>query len=215
MACFLFSPRSSVLSGAAVALTVALICLSTAVTFSAALTTSVSAGENFVVTATLSPETELHFQFALHPDYLMPISIKDRMSNEELINWKSQPRGAFSIPASGKPRIFVISFDNSATMFTSKNVNFDLRTAFNPDYAASVRQLDPIEQKIRVLSSMMQRLRSLQLSILSQQRDHRATVEDANERVLLWSLFQVVAFLAMTGFQLFMLKRFLEKKTYI
>lgn len=195
-------------------LAVVLLCLSNAV-FSTALTTAVNAGEKFVITETLAPGTELHFQFALHADYLMPITIIDRSTNEELKKWINQPRGVFSLPAIDKPRIFVIAFDNSDTMFTSKNVNFDLRTPVNSDYAMSATELDPIEQKIRVLSSTMQRLRSVQVSIRGQQKDHRATVEDANERVLLWSVFQVVAFIVMSGFQLFLLRRFLEKKTYI
>ncbi|KPA78941.1 hypothetical protein ABB37_06005 [Leptomonas pyrrhocoris] len=196
-------------------LTVLLVYLSVAATLSTALTTAVDAGEKFVITETLPPGTELHFQFALHADYVLPISIVDRGTNEELKRWHDNARGVFSIPATDKTRVFTISFDNSDTYFTSKNVNFDLRTAVNSDYAVSAMELDPIEQKIRVLSSAMQRLKSLQVNIRTQQTNHRATVEDANERVLLWSIFQVLCFIAMTGFQLFLLKRFLEKRTYV
>jgi p24 family protein beta-1 len=195
-------------------LTLLLVCLSTA-TLSTALTTEVRAGETFVITETLPPGTELHFQFALHVDYLMPVFITDRGTNAEVIHWKDRPRGAFSIPASDKARVIAITFDNSDTMFTSKNVNFDVRTPVNTNYAASATELDPIEQKIRVLSSTMHRLKSLQATIRDQQKDHRGTVEDANERVLLWSVFQVVAFIVMSGFQLWLLKRFLEKRTYV
>lgn len=210
-----FSRRGSPVSLWAVALlALLLLCLSTAPS-ATALTTDVAAGAKFVITESLPPGTELHFQFALHVDYLLAISITDRGTNEELIKWKDQPRGFYSVPASDKTRVFVITFDNSDTMFTSKNVNFDVRTPVNHDYAVSASELDPIEQKIRVLSSTMQRLKALQTSIRSQQKDHRATVEDANERVLLWSVFQVVAFILMTGFQLFLLRRFLEKKTYV
>lgn len=196
-------------------LLVLLLCLIAVPTFTTALTTAVNAGEKFTVMETLPIGTELHFQFALHPDYLLPVSITDRATNEVLMSWTDRPRGVFSLPASAKLRVLIIAFDNTATMFSSKNVNFDLRTPLNTGFAVSATELDPIEQKIRVLSSTMQRLKTLQLTIRSQQKDHRATVEDANERVLLYSVFQVVAFLIMTGFQLFLLRRFLEKKTYI
>ncbi|CAG9579275.1 conserved hypothetical protein [Leishmania major strain Friedlin] len=182
---------------------------------SAALTTEVNAGEIFIVTESLGAGRELYFQFALHPDYLLPVTIKDRGTNEGLMHWKDLAFGAFAVPVSDKPRNIIISFDNSNTMFTSKNVNFDLRTSVNVNYAVDAWKLDPIEQKIRALSGSMQQLKTLQVSIRNQQKNHRDTVESANERVLLWSIFQVLAFLIMLSFQLFMLRRLLEKKTYV
>ncbi|KAG5472003.1 hypothetical protein CUR178_02668 [Leishmania enriettii] len=182
---------------------------------SAALTTAIDAGENFVITESVGAGELLHFQFVLHPDFLFPISIKDRGTDTELQRWDDSSYGAFALPVSDKPRVIAISFDNSNTLFTSKNVNFDVRTSMDISYAVDASKLDPIEQKIQMLSSSMQRLKTLQVSIRNQQRDHRATVERANERVLLWSVFQVVVFLFMLSFQLFMLKRLLEKKTYV
>ncbi|KPI83785.1 hypothetical protein ABL78_7167 [Leptomonas seymouri] len=209
-----FNHRGAPPSLSMVVLSFLLFCLGAA-TFSTALTTAVQGGDKFVITESLPAGAELYFQFALHPDYLMPIAIVDRSTNTEVKSWSNAQRGVFSIPATYKTRVFAISFDNSDTYFTSKNVNFDIRTPMNSDYAASAAELDPIEQKIRVLTAAMQRLRSLQISIRNQQSGHRSTVEDANERVLLWSIFQVIAFIGMSGFQLFLLKRFLEKKTYI
>ncbi|AIO00690.1 hypothetical protein LPMP_311020 [Leishmania panamensis] len=186
-----------------------------AATPSAALVVAIRAGENFMITEALGARRELHFQFALHPEYLFPVSIKDRGTGEELMRWKDLPHGAFSIPASDKTRIIVFSFDNSNTLFTSKNVNFDIRTSLPADYAIDSSKLDPIEQKIRALSGSMQHLKTLQISIRNQQRDHRLTVENANTQVLWWSFFQVLAFLIMLSLQLYLLKRLLEKKTYM
>ncbi|KAG5471328.1 hypothetical protein LSCM1_01407 [Leishmania martiniquensis] len=184
-------------------------------TLSAAMTTEVGAGENFVVTEDIAPGELLDFQFALHPDFLFPISIRDESANTELMHWNDFAYGVYTVPASDKPRTITISFDNSNTLFTSKNVNFDIRTSMDVNYAVDASKIDPIEQKIRTLSSSMQRLKNLQVSIRNQQKDHRTTVERANERVLLWSLFQVMAFVMMLSFQLWMLKRLLEKKTYV
>lgn len=189
--------------------------MSLAASAASAVTVEVRAGETFVISETLAAGRGLHFQFALHPDYVFPVSIKERDKGEDLMRWKDLPYGEYSIPAAEAARTFVISFDNSNTLFTSKNVNFDLRTSLDLQNTVNVDQLDPIERKVRVLATLMQKLSSVQVSMRNQQKDHRATVEDANERVLWWSVFQVIAFLVMSGFQLYLLKRFLEKKTYI
>ncbi|GET91107.1 hypothetical protein, conserved [Leishmania tarentolae] len=202
-------------AGASRVLTAFVLCACFAATLSAALVTEIAAGETFIITESLGAGRELHFQFALHPEYLFPISIKDDSTNEELMSWRDEAFGAFSIPVSDQPRQIVISFDNSNTLFTSKNVNFDLRTSLHVNYAVNESTLDPIEQKIRALSGSMERLKILQVSIRNQQKDHRDTVESVNERVLWWSIFQVLAFVIMLSFQLLMLRRLLEKKAYV
>ena len=65
---------------------------------------------------------------------------------------------------------------------------------------------------VHSLFEKIQMVKGIQQTLHYQEKDHRATVEDANERVLLWSVLQVVGFLVVSGAQIYLLKRFLENK---
>ncbi|KAG5497577.1 hypothetical protein JKF63_03841 [Porcisia hertigi] len=186
-----------------------------AATLSVALTTEISAGEKFEITEDIDAGRELHFQFTQHPEYVFPVFITDLGTREELMRWNDLPKGSFSIPASDRSRVIAISFDNSNTIFTSKIVNFDLRTMPGAKFAEDMSSLDPIERRIWRMAETFQRLKTMQVAVRNQQKSHRDTVEQANAHILYWSIFQIFSFLTISGSQLYLLKRFLEKKTYV
>ena len=180
-----------------------------------AISTAVSPGEVFVVEEVLPPGYMLMFAFQLQPDHLLTVSVKDRNTGLLLQWWRDERSGTMSIQSSDAKQVYHFVFDNSNSVLTYKNVNFDIRVVPDPEHASGNELIDPIEAKIRALTVKVYRMKGLQQTLRYQQKDHRATVEDANERVLLWSVLQVVGFVAACGGQLFMLKTLLEKRRTI
>lgn len=187
----------------------AVLCL--AASFTSAITTDVNPGEVFTISEVVPPGYIVMFAFQLNPEYLLSVSINDRDSGKEFHVWKDRPSGAINIPSDPKKRVLQVHFNNVDSLLTSIYVNFDIRMVQDPDYNVD-SQLDPIESKVQDLFAKFQVVKALQDTMRYQQKDHRATVEDANERVLLWSILQVVGFVVVLAVQLYLLKRFLEKK---
>lgn len=179
-----------------------------------AIVTGVDPGRVFTVSEVVPPGNIVMFAFQLNPEYLLDVLVKDRDSGKVFHDWKDRASGAINIPSENKKRVLQFTFHNTGSMFSTNFVNFDIRLVEDPDYNVD-SQLDPIENKVRELFVKIQKVKGLQQTLRYQQKDHRATVEDANERVLLWSILQVVGFLVVSGVQLYLLKHFLERKQTI
>lgn len=174
----------------------------------------VEPSEVLILSEMVRPKTQFTFQFVAYDTNVLLVKLIDQEGNV-LRSWQNAQEGEFTIEASYTAREVSIHFDNSQSTFSKKTVYFFMHHNVDFNFAADVKDLDPIEEKISEAASTMQRLQTLQVTLRTQQKNHRATVEDANERLLLWSVFQVVALVGMSGFQLFFLKRFLEKKTFV
>jgi hypothetical protein len=135
-------------------------------------------------------------------------------SGRALESWKSQSEGHHQVKGDAVNSKFKVCFSNSMARFTPKWVSFYFHHGQHPA-AARKEHLDPIESQIRVLSRRIDDLQNAQVRLRNAEKNHRATVEDANERILLWSVFEVVALFGMGIFQIYFLKRFLERKTTI
>ncbi|KPA78940.1 hypothetical protein ABB37_06004 [Leptomonas pyrrhocoris] len=177
-----------------------------------AILTSVSPGEVFTVTEAVPSGLIVMFAFQLNPEYLLAVSATDRDSGAVLREWKDDYSGVLNIPPLDKKRVLQFSFSNADSMLTSIYVNYDIRVVDDPNYNVGPEDLDPIENKVQGLFEKIQKVKMLLQTLRYQQKDHRATVEDANERLLLWSVLQVVGFMVMSGAQLYLLKLFLERK---
>lgn len=177
-----------------------------------ALTTPVDPGDVFVVEEVVPPGHILYFGFQLHPDYLLTVSAKDRDTGILLQWWGDEESGVMEIQASDARQVYQFVFDNSNSVLTYKNVNFDVHVMPDPEFNLNKDDLDPIEAKIRALTTKMHKMKGLQQTLRYQRKDHRATVEDANARVLLWSVLQIVGFIVACTGQMLLLKQFLEQK---
>lgn len=178
----------------------------------AAVVVAVNAGEKFIVREVTLPGQVIMFAFQMNPDFVFPVVVRFAESGLVAQEWHDNAHGFVNLPASKTKREYIFEFDNTGSMLTSMNVNFDIRIIPGIDQEPSNENLDPIEKKIRSLYNKAQSLRGLQQSLRYQQKDHRATVEDVSERVLLWSIVQVCGFFVAVGGQLFLLRRFLEKR---
>lgn len=200
------------LTATVIAALLVLLCCGTA---TQALLTDVPRGDKFVITESVAPQTTLTFQYSIpmsSNSLLVTISEGDNILETFPISSK---RGTFNMSATKAARKMTVTFDNTNSRFSAAFVNFDLRHDVDFTTAGTNEQLDPIEVKVNQLSESMRKLMNFQQALRTQQKDHRATVEDANERVLLWAVFQVAVLIGMSLFQLFILKRFLEKKTFV
>lgn len=196
----------------------AALAIATASTITAvsALTVDVAAGEVLDLTEPIAADTSLSFQFGVADEEYLSVQLLSGSDNRNLVDFgKVAKRGDHLITGSKSPRVAIIRLDNTASTFATVTVDISLHHMVDHNAAADASLLDPIERKVNQLTFAMRRLEQVQAQLRIQQRNHRATVEDANERVLLWSIFQVVALIAMSGFQLYFLKRFLEKKSFV
>lgn len=203
------APRTSVL-------VLSVLALLLACTYSAhALTTTVLAGEVLELSEVAPAETVVTFQFQVaNDDGDIKAYIKDG-DGKMLHDFGTAREGLFAVEARDVPKRMVVYFDNSGSRFYQKSVNFYFRQTINQNYVATGTQLDPIETKVRALLDTVESMKAVQVMLRTEQKEHRATVEDANERVLVWTVFQVAALIVMSTFQLYFLKRFLEKKSFV
>lgn len=205
------------LSRAALLLLLLLVCSSSSLLApAAALIVEVSAGEVFEMTEPVAVETVLTFQFSVTGEQYLGVKLLSSGSGAVIKDFGPKAtEGVHMIQASDKALAVTVQLDNSASSFATVRANIHFRHDIDHSIAASVKELDPIERKVQQLTAAMHKLQTLQTTLKTQQKNHRSTVEDANERVLLWSIFQVLALVAMSGFQLYFLKRFLEKKSFV
>ncbi|EAN83466.1 hypothetical protein, conserved, partial [Trypanosoma cruzi] len=132
-----------------------------------------------------------------------------------LKEWGETSEGLYEVLAQSGTKAIVACLDNTYAHYTPKLVVFHFR--YHVDYTSVAKQseLDPVERKVEHISSLMRQVESLQMLLRTQQKEHRATVEESSERLLIWSVFQVLTLVIMSCFQLYFLKRYLERKSFV
>ena len=178
-----------------------------------AMTTKVEPLSNFCVTEPVDRDIEVTLNFRVTAGGKLDIdaSVFDE-SGRLLHGWKLAGEGEYKMKGDPQNRKFKICFDNHMARFTPKWVDFYLHHGQHPS-AVKLEQLDPVERQIETLKTNIDDLVNVQQRLRVAEKNHRATIEDANERVLLWSVFEIVALFGMGTFQIYFLKRFLERKT--
>ncbi|CAC9518671.1 conserved hypothetical protein [Leishmania infantum JPCM5] len=189
--------------------------VATAAAPASAIAVGVEATEVFSVTDIVPPGNNLVFAFYMNPDFVFPVRIRCRETGDVLQAWKGSPQGYLNLPSTDKTRHLVFEFDNSQSLLTLSSVSFEIRVIPDPTRGVRKEEIDPIEKKVQTLFEKMQTLRKLQELIRYNQKDHRALVEHANERVHWWSIMQVVSFFVAAGGQLWLLRSFVEKRRTI
>ncbi|KAG5472004.1 hypothetical protein CUR178_02669 [Leishmania enriettii] len=172
----------------------------------------VEAAEVFSCSEAVPPGHVVMFSFLMNPDFVFPVRIRDEDTKELLKVWSNDAQGFFSVVSAEKKLQLTFDFDNTQSILTPMSVNFDIRIVPDLSSSVGVEQIDPVEKNIRRLSMKMHSLRSLQDALRYRQNDHRTTVEEVRRRVLLWSVLQVVGFLAALGGQLWLFRSFVEKR---
>ena len=179
------------------------------------LTTKVEPRSRACFTEEVQPEVPLSFQFQVTAGGKLDVNcdVYDS-SGRKLHSWTQATEGHYNAHGDRANNKFKFCFGNEMAAFTPKWVNFHLIKGHHPS-AAKKDQLDPIEKQIEELTKEIDGLAALQMQLRQTEHDHRNTIEDANERVLLWSVFEVIALFVMGLFQVFFVKRFLEVRATV
>lgn len=185
---------------------------------SAAIFTTLPAYEVLRMEDLILPGHMLTFQFNFPSDISGPLPV--RVSRDGVVEeeWSDAWDGVVTITvpsSSKKPAVIVVEIDNSASRFTKSAINFFFRRAIDFSHTASQDMLDPVEKKVSALTSAMQHMETLQASLRIEQKNHRCTVEDAINRVMTWSVVQVLALILLMVFNFLYLRRFLERKSFL
>ncbi|RNF21610.1 endosomal P24B protein [Trypanosoma conorhini] len=181
-----------------------------------AASTTVGSGEKLCLQEVVPPQSRVTFQFQVvsggNRDIRASVADQD---GKVLREWAETTEGIYEVLAQGGTKAIVACLDNSYAHYTPKLVVFHFRYHVDYTSVAKKEELDPVERKVEHISATMREVEALQMQLRSQQKEHRATVEDSNERLLVWSVFQVLALVVMSVFQLYFLKRFLERKSFL
>ncbi|KAI3649048.1 hypothetical protein MP228_006902 [Amoeboaphelidium protococcarum] len=145
------------------------------------------------------PEFNADFKI-LSPNGQLIKDIKDSPSFEGKVDSKDFGEGSYKY-----------CFRNKNQNHPSKLVSFYV---FKDDVAKANKNdaIDPLEKELRLLREGLRAVREEQQYIVHRERIHRNTAESTNERVLWWSLLQVVVVFGSCLFQVWYLTRFFEVK---
>jgi p24 family protein beta-1 len=180
-----------------------------------AMSTKIDAATSWCFTEPVARDVTATFQFAVTHGGKLDINAQIYDESHRLLDsWTLATTGKYVAKGDASNNKFKVCFDNSMARFTPKWVSFSFHHGPHPA-AAKVEHLDPIEKQIETLAARIDDLQNTQLRLRESEKNHRATIEDSNERVLLWAVFETVALFGMGIFQIIFLKRFLERKTSV
>ncbi|CAD2213904.1 emp24/gp25L/p24 family/GOLD, putative [Angomonas deanei] len=181
-----------------------------------AIMVNLAARETFEFIEDIHPGSALVFTYQVskkEAGNVIDAVITDISSGERLLHqFVKTHQGTYTVLAETLKRRVRIELKNTYSVVSGVSVEFRLRNTQNDN---SIKALDPLETEVSKIVEVAAELEKTQVELRTEQRDHRATVEDANERVLYWSIFQVAMLIAVSSFQLWFLKRFLERKSFV
>ena len=180
-----------------------------------AMTTKIDGASSFCVSEKLVKDQPLTFQFRVVAGGKLDLNVAVYDERDNVVSdWKLATEGNKHLVGDAATSKYKFCFDNTMARFTPKWVHFTLHKG--PTFsgnAAKKEDLDPIEKRIHELREKIFTLQDTQNELKVQERNTRSTMEDANDRVLMWTIFEIVAIFSMGMFQVYLLKRFLERRS--
>ena len=180
-----------------------------------ALTVKVAARETFCFKDTVPKDTPMGFEFKVTAGGKLDINADIYDGSGRLIHgWQLQTEGKYTVHGDATNTRFKFCFSNAMSSFTPKWVDFNTHLGAHPA-VATVEHLDPVEQKTIALQHQLEDLQQAQDAMRQLEHDHRNTLEDTNDRVLLWNMIQSGVWIFVGASQIFFMKRFLEVRTSV
>lgn len=180
-----------------------------------AITTKVEAGSEFCFREHVEKDVPMSFQFRVTAGGKLDVNVDVfDGSGRKLHNWEGATEGHYNVRGDASNTRFKFCFGNKMAKFTPKWVNFYTHKGVHSSVGRK-EDVDPVEARILDLSAKMQDLRDTHDALRQEEKEHRATIEDANERVWMWSFMELFAMVLMGCVQVFFLKRFLEVRTSV
>ena len=112
------------------------------------------------------------------------------------------------------PGVHKFCFSNKMSTVTMKTVSFYVQVG-DPAESSKGHQVDELERSVVQIMEGLQEVKNEQSYLKSRERIHRDTLESTNLRVVLWSVTEIVALIALAAGQLFYLRRCFEKRRYV
>ncbi|CCW71590.1 unnamed protein product [Phytomonas sp. Hart1] len=174
----------------------------------------ISPRDAFRISETIAPGASVKFIFNTHGGATINVKVLDD-KNHVIQFWEGAVEGSLRLDAGTTPRGFAVVFDNQHSLFSTRRVSFFFHEDISSRNRLDVSQLDPIEGGVEIMSETVDNMFKYQVMLRDQQKRHRATIEASNLRILLWAIFQILTLMVMSFLQIYFLKRFLERKTFI
>jgi len=128
---------------------------------------------------------------------------------------KKETEGRFTFIAH-ESGVYKFCFSNVMSTVTPKTVSFSLVVGEpNKSQVAKSEHVTPLEKSVLALSEGLAQIQAEQEYMRMRERAHRNTSESTNTRVLVWSLLEAGALVAMCAVQIFYLRRFFETKSRV
>jgi len=116
---------------------------------------------------------------------------------------------------------YTFCFSNAMSTVTPKTVDLSVTVGGVSEYEtqaadiASDAEISPLSASVIQLSDAITAIANDQKYLKMREEAHRNTNESTNSRVLWWSIFEMVALIAMSIWQIYYLRRFFEDKRAI
>jgi len=135
--------------------------------------------------------------------------------DREIYSGEKETEGRYSFNAhvSG---LYSFCFDNSMSSLTGKIVQLDVAITA-PDQVGKPKlntendDDDPIKEQLDLLEAAIAGISSDQKYLKMRQKAHKSTNESTNQRVIVWSFFEIGVLATMTVLQVLYLRKFFEK----
>ncbi|KAL0217015.1 hypothetical protein RCL1_007498 [Eukaryota sp. TZLM3-RCL] len=109
--------------------------------------------------------------------------------------------------------IYQFCFRNQMTTKVTKLVTFVVKIGSEQtDDFAKKEHLTPIEESMSRMRELLEEVIQEQHYMKARERVHRSTTESTNDRVLWWSMFEILAVVVFSLGQIFYLRKLMERK---
>nr|CCC90268.1 conserved hypothetical protein [Trypanosoma congolense IL3000]CCC92576.1 unnamed protein product [Trypanosoma congolense IL3000] len=182
-----------------------------------AVTTNLEKDELFCIKEVVPSHTRLAFQFNVLDRGTSEIYVELHDQNDtEVKRWDAAPSGDHEVLSSSGVTAVRACFKNRDPHGVHGKVSFHLR--FHVDYGngrGDREMLDPVERLVESASRGMRRVVSRQDDLEALQQSHMSAVYETEKWMFLWIVFQLGSLIVMSVVQLYFLRRFLERKSYV
>lgn len=138
------------------------------------------------------------------------------LNPEGMVVWKSEKesenRVLFKSTKAGR---YAFCFSNEMSTVTAKVVAFSVLVGDGSSQAGAGGKRDSLRDSIFRIQQGLREIEEIQGFLRSREREHRATTEVANTRVIMWSLLEIAAIVGMGAANVYYLRRMFTTKRMV
>ncbi|KAL0241559.1 hypothetical protein GEMRC1_006794 [Eukaryota sp. GEM-RC1] len=152
------------------------------------------------------------YQVTAHEQLQIDFQILGPDQSSPIVSTEKKAEDAFFFQTT-QDGIYQFCFRNQMTHKISKLITFTLKVgAEEKNQFAKQEHLTPIEQSVVKMRELLEDVIQEQHYMKARERVHRSTTESTNNRVLWWSLFEMLVLIVFSLGQILYLRRMIEAK---